>query len=286
MPRKKARVVESDSESDSDSDSVVFIDAPEPKPPPADLNVIVGIDIGTRNLGVGMIQRDTPMHKKGLFFNVDMYIGRDKDGKWREIEFEQSTVFQIVNGLFDDFDDLLLKARCIGVELQPFSTGRTKGKKKFKGKSDGSAANGIKMKLISAVIVATATARYPQARVMFMNTKFTRGKLQQMYKKRMLGNVDYDGSKAASMALGKHLLSADKFKTMMDRFAQTFTAPDGKKKKEQKCDPLEAFLIALVLESHEAEAWAKFKRPPKLDPKSNPQQTKRITSWSFEFVKL
>ena len=139
--------------------------------------LLVGIDIGRRNLGVGIVDPTVrPEGKRVMLFNVDMYIARDKAGEWRDVMWEQTTVYPLVLRLLDDFDEYFRQARCIGIETQPMWA------------PGGSETEMVKLKLIACCILVTASHRYPNCRVMYVNPKFTRRKLELVFGGKMVGN--------------------------------------------------------------------------------------------------
>ncbi len=207
---------------------------------------VIGIDVGTRNLGVCVARDDAlPVFKCKLVL-VDMLLARKPDGEWGNVVMEERNVYDMVVGFVETIDRYLQRARVVGIEKQM----RTQ------------------FKLFGQILHVVVSERYPSCTVVTIDAKFTRHRMQkafglQLVSKKVPGETEaqrYARNKRLSVQFVGGVVPA----SAMAAFHAEFTKRNPKNGKiEHRVDALEAMIIAWCLVWHGAAALRNQTRAPK-----------------------
>lgn len=184
----------------------------------------MGIDVGTRHLGIGVYDRRTRWLR---LMRVDLLKLSDEDGRGVLAAFEYRNVERMVRRVADDFDSFFRKARNVGVEIQML---KRRASVKFK-----------VMELAFRVLLnerygagGTKTLSVAQGSVRsFFGTRVVDARLSERRK--------YELRKRKSVAALRAMLD-DEDRSKLAKF------------KDKADDPIEAGLIALYLSNDENAA--------------------------------
>jgi hypothetical protein len=207
---------------------------------------ILGIDVGSRNLGVCVLNAFT---RRTRIWNVDPLLAKDRLGKWRNVKYEERRVYKFVDMLVREFAMYLERACIVGIERQ------------MRGR----------FRVIAHVLHAVIAERYgANLHCVSVDPKFTRNRMERMYGQRMTQTNTaarseeevYDESKALSQKLCARLMGRELYEQAETTFRKY--NPRAKKTESKADDALEAMLIALGLRDYGEEAVKNFGKPRKL----------------------
>ena len=199
----------------------------------------VGIDIGTRNFSVDLLDAETSEHQMYL---LDLLVQRDpRTGRWCRFKMEERLAPDLVDRLVSAFDHHLRNADMVGIEGQMRRN----------------------MAVLGMVLQAVIEERYPNLPVVKLAAPSVRKYLGAKLGTDLAGSGrQYEESKDAGKRTVEMVLGAKRWAKYARAFRKVSVDRRGRRKTEVRIDPGDAMLMTLYMRDNYAKLLRNRRRAP------------------------